>query len=224
LHTNVQEKFYARGMTIEPRARRRDAALNREAILAAARRVLAADPAASLDAIAVAAGLSRRAVYGHFPSRDALLAELLERGAARVASAVNAVEHSEPLAEIALLGRVVWDQVDEVRAITLFAVRGPFRDRIAAALDLLHERVTDAAARAARAGDARTDLPPDTVARLIEGAAFTVLGEAARRDLTRAEGVRLVVLAGLGALGLSWRDADAFLAAHARELGLEGIA
>lgn len=211
-------------MTIEPRPRRKDASQNREALLAAARRELATDPAASLDAIAAAAGLSRRSVYGHFPSREALLAELLERGAARVASAVNAVEHAEPLAEIALLGRVVWDQVDDVRAITLFAVRGPFRDRIAPALALLHERIADATARAARAGDARADLPPATVARLVEGAAFTVLDEAARSRLSRAEGVRLVVLAGLGALGLGWRDADAFLTAHAAELGLEGIA
>jgi AcrR family transcriptional regulator len=211
-------------MTIEARARRKDAAENREALLAAARRELAADPAASIDAIAAAAGLSRRSVYGHFPSREALLAELLERGAARVASAVNAVEHATPLAEIALLGRVVWDQVDEVRAITLFAVRGPFRDRIAPALALLHDRITDATARAAAAGDARTDLSPATVARLVEGAAFTVLDEAARSGLTRAEGVRLVVLAGLGALGLGWRDADAFLAAHAGELGLEETA
>lgn len=211
-------------MTIEARSRRKDATENREALLAAGRRELAADPTASLDAIAAAAGLSRRSVYGHFPSRDALLGELLERGAARVASAVNAVEHAEPLVEIALLGRVVWDQVDDVRAITLFAVRGPFRDRIAPALTLLHERIADATARAARAGDARTDLAPATVARLVEGAAFTVLDEATRSLLTRAEGVRLVVLAGLGALGLGWRDADAFLAAHARELGLEGLA
>jgi AcrR family transcriptional regulator len=211
-------------MTIEARARRSDATANREALLAAARQALAADPGASLDAIAAAAGLSRRAVYGHFPSREALLAELLERGAARVASAVNAVEHAEPITEIALLGRVVWDQVDDVRAITLFAVRGPFRDRIAPALELLHQRLADATSRAARAGDARTDLPAATVARLIEGAAFTVLNEATRSRLTRAEGVRLVVLAGLGALGLGWREADAFLTAHARELGLEETA
>jgi AcrR family transcriptional regulator len=208
-------------MSMEARARRKDATENREALLAAARRELATDPSASLDAIAAAAGLSRRAVYGHFPSREALLGELLERGAARVASAVNQVEHAEPLVEIALLGRVVWDQVDDVRPLILFAVRGPFRERIAPALDLLHERLTDAAARAAAAGNARADLRPATVARLVEGAAFTVLDEATRRRLSRTEGVRLVVLAGLGALGLGWRDADAFLAAHAAELGLE---
>lgn len=208
-------------MTIEARARRKDATENREALLAAARRELAADPTASLDAVAAAAGLSRRSVYGHFPNREALLAELLERGAARIASAVNAVEHPAPLVEIALLGRVVWDQVDDVRAITLFAVRGPFRDRIAPVLDLLHSRLTDATARAAAAGDARTDLPAATVARLVEGAAFSVLDEATRSRLTRTDGVRLVVLSGLGALGLGWREADAFLAAHAPELGLE---
>jgi AcrR family transcriptional regulator len=221
LHIGVQDQVYLGRMSIEARARRKDATVNREALLDAARWTLAADPSASLEAIAAAAGLSRRSVYGHFPSRDALLAELLERGAARVASAVNAVEHTEPLVEVALLGRVVWDEVDEVRTTTLFAVRGPFRALLAPVLDLLHQRITDATARAARAGDARTDLPPATVARLVEGAAFTVLDEATRSRLSRSDGVRLVVLAGLGALGLGWREADAFLAAHAAELGLE---
>lgn len=58
------------------RAPRRDAASNREALLDAARAILNRDPEASLDTIAAAAGLTRRAVYGHFPSRNTLLAEL----------------------------------------------------------------------------------------------------------------------------------------------------
>ena len=57
--------------------RRRDATANRAALLVAAQSVLARDPHASLDAIAQSAGLSRRALYGHFSDRESLLREVI---------------------------------------------------------------------------------------------------------------------------------------------------
>jgi AcrR family transcriptional regulator len=193
-----------------PRAPRRDAAENREALLDAARRILNEDPEASLDAIAAGAGLSRRAVYGHFPSRNTLVAELAERGAARVAAAIADATAEDPVLDAALLGRVVWDEVEHVRAMTSAIVHGPLRERIGAALGPIHERLVADARRAGERGG-RSDLPPETVARLIEGAAFTVLDESLRSPLSRRDGRRLVVLAGLGALGLSWREAGELL-------------
>jgi AcrR family transcriptional regulator len=203
------------------RAPRRDAAENREALLAAARAILNRDPDASLDAIAVAAGLTRRAVYGHFSSRNTLVAELADRGAARVAAAVDAARAEDPVLDIALLGRVVWDEVENVRAMTRAVVRGPLRERLGAALGPIHERLVEDATRAARNGSGRNDLPADTVARLIEGSALTVLDESNRAPLSRADGRRLVILAGLGALGLSWRSAHELIEANAELLDLE---
>jgi AcrR family transcriptional regulator len=52
----------------EPRRGGR-AAANRRHILAVATRELARDPDASMDDVARAAGVVRRTVYGHFPSR-----------------------------------------------------------------------------------------------------------------------------------------------------------
>jgi AcrR family transcriptional regulator len=199
---------------VRPRAPRRDAAWNRQALLDAARVLLNEDPETSLDAIAAAAGLTRRAVYGHFPSRNTLLAELAERGAARIAAAVAGASSTDPVLDIALLGRLVWDEVEHVRAMTRVVVHGPLRERIGPALGPIHERLVVDAARAAELGTGRADLDPDVVARLIEGAAFTVLDESARAHLSRADGRRLVILAGLGALGLSWRDAHAVLDAN----------
>ncbi|MDH2443715.1 TetR/AcrR family transcriptional regulator [Amnibacterium sp. CER49] len=193
-----------------PRAPRRDATENREALLEAARRILNEDPEASLDAIAAGAGLSRRAVYGHFPSRNTLVAELAERGAARVAAAIERATAEDPALDVALLGRVVWDEVEHVRAMTSTIVHGPLRERIGAALGPIHGRLVADARRAGEQGG-RTDLSPETVARLIEGAAFTVLDESLRSPLSRRDGRRLVVLAGLGALGLSWREAGELL-------------
>lgn len=204
------------------RAPRSDAAKNRLALLDAARAELNRDPDASLDTIAAAAGLTRRAVYGHFVSRDALITELAALGAARVAAAVDAIHDADPVVDLALVGRLVWDDVEHVRAMTRSVVRGPLREQILMReLGPLHARIVADVELAARTGAGRTDLPAETVAHLIEGAAFTVLDESLRRPLSRQEGRRLVVLAGLGALGLSWHDANAVLQQHAEALAPE---
>lgn len=58
----------------DPDARlRADAQANRDRILDVARDAFAADPAASLNAIAKAAGVGAGTLYRHFPSREALL-------------------------------------------------------------------------------------------------------------------------------------------------------
>ena len=209
-------------MTTEQQVRsaRRDATANREALLDAARVELNRDPDASLEAIAAAAGLTRRAVYGHFAGREALVAELAETGARRIAAAVIEVRDDDPLLDIALLGRLVWDEVEHVRAMANLVVRGPLRSRVGGTLGPIHVRIVDDVQRAAAAGSARTDITPDLVARLIEGAAFTVLDESIRAGLDGAEGRRLVILAGLGALGLSWREAGELITAHAGVLAL----
>ncbi len=52
---------------------RADARANRDRILESARDALAADPAASLNSIAKAAGVGAGTLYRHFPSREALV-------------------------------------------------------------------------------------------------------------------------------------------------------
>ena len=53
--------------------RRADAERNITRIVSAARQALSADPEATLDDIAKAAGVGRMTLYGHFPSRAALV-------------------------------------------------------------------------------------------------------------------------------------------------------
>ena len=55
------------------RPRRSQARANRSRIIEAAIGAFAADPDASMDDVARAAGVVRRTVYGHFPNRDALV-------------------------------------------------------------------------------------------------------------------------------------------------------
>jgi AcrR family transcriptional regulator len=197
-------------MTTPARAPRRDATENRAALLAAARVVLNRDPDAGLDAIAAEAGLTRRAVYGHFANRDALLLELVVQGTSRVVDALVAVDHPHPLVRIALIASRMWQEVDAVRVMTLFAVRGPFQAQVAERLRPLRRHLSDAVREGARHG-VRTDIPADTLARLIEGAAITVLDEAGRTRMAATAARRLAMLAVLGMAGLDASSANTLI-------------
>jgi AcrR family transcriptional regulator len=193
------------------RAPRKDAAENRAAILDAAAVLLNHDPDSSLEAIASEAGLSRRALYGHFSTRDELLDELLSRGSARVTAAVGSIDVADARVAIALIGARLWSEVEHVRVMAQLAVRGPHQAAIAETLEPVRRLLREAVARGIADGTLRADIAADTLARLIESAAVSVLDEAVRFPLSRAEGHRLVMLSALGAAGLSWREADAVI-------------
>jgi AcrR family transcriptional regulator len=60
------------------RRRRSDAQRSIGAILGAARTVLSERPEATMEDVAIAAGVTRQTVYAHFSSRDVLIAALIE--------------------------------------------------------------------------------------------------------------------------------------------------
>jgi AcrR family transcriptional regulator len=78
----------------QPQARRRrrraDAEQNVTAILQAATKALSAQPEASVEDVARAAGVSRQTVYAHFPSREALLNAVIEQATREVTAAFEA--------------------------------------------------------------------------------------------------------------------------------------
>jgi AcrR family transcriptional regulator len=81
---------------MEAQARRRrqrpEARQSIAAVMDAAIQVLASRPDASMDEIARAAGVSRQTVYAHFPSRDALIDAVIERGTAEFTSLLDGVD------------------------------------------------------------------------------------------------------------------------------------
>ncbi|ODA90034.1 TetR family transcriptional regulator [Leifsonia xyli subsp. xyli] len=193
------------------RTPRRDATANREAILVAAAAAFNEDIDASLETVAAHAGLSRRAIYGHFATRDELLTAVFTRGAASLAALLVPVSHPDPRVEIALYGATLWAGVEHIRVSAALAVRGPHRATVVAALDPARERLRTTVRRGMATGAIRADLDRETITRLIENAAVSVLDEATRTGLSDADGHRLVMLAGLSAAGVGWQAAGTLI-------------
>ncbi|MDQ1129955.1 TetR/AcrR family transcriptional regulator [Microbacterium sp. SORGH_AS_0888] len=192
---------------------RRDAAANREALLEAARRVVVRDPHASMDTIAREAGLSRRAMYGHFPDRDTLMRELIRSGVERfnvLAAEGTDDDVSAPLA-IARLAVRLWGEAAQVQVNAALALDDAHVAETAAALAPLRARVLQIVTAGQRDQTLRTDMSAVQLARLIEETARTAI---TRLDAS-APGSRLAaVKAGLSIAGLSWRESVALIAAH----------
>ncbi|SDQ27743.1 transcriptional regulator, TetR family [Curtobacterium sp. UNCCL20] len=192
------------------RAPRRDATENRAALLDAAKTVLQGDPDASLETIASAAGLSRRAVYGHFTSRDDLVREVVTAGAGRIAAAMPTTSDLgalPPAARLAAIAVTLWSEVSHVRSMARVAVRSPFSESVAEVFAPLRAQVRDACALGIADGAMRNDVDPGTLGRLVEGACITVLDEATRSGTSDDDGRRMVVLSALGVAGIDWRTA-----------------
>lgn len=199
--------------TVETSARppRRDSLENRQSILEAARRALALDPGASVATIAVAAGLSRRALYGHFEDRDALVRELIATGSERFNRIARVVVDDDPRLALARLASLLWREAAHVQVAAAIALDDAHIDETAMALAPLRRRLTEIV-RAGQDRDVlRTDVAAPTLARLIE--------EAARSVITRVDGTSpaarsLAVKAVMSIAGLSWRESVALIEQH----------
>ena len=191
-----------------PRAPRRDAADNRAALVSAAQRALRDDPDAGLDVITAEAGLTRRALYGHFGGRDDLVRAVVVAGAERISATVAQAGHPDPLTAVALIADRLWAEIDGVRTIAALAVRSPLVDDAAAALAPVRAALRAAVTAGVAAERIRTDIPAETLARLLESTAVAVLQHAASTGLASDEARELVLRSTLSVAGLGWRDAD----------------
>lgn len=194
-----------------PRVLRRDAQANRDGILAAARVTLAQDPNASIDLIARTAGLSRRALYGHFDDRAALIRELIDTGTRRFNEIAQQETADDARLALAQLAARLWHQAAHVQVAASIALDDAHVAGTAVALAPLREAVAVIVGRGRRAGTLRTDIPAGTLSRLIEETARMVV---VRSDIAADDEAAIAIRAVLSIAGLSWREADALLVAH----------
>ncbi|MCK1820074.1 TetR/AcrR family transcriptional regulator [Streptomyces sp. XM83C] len=98
---------------------------NRRRILDVALAELLRDPDASMDQIARAAGVVRRTVYGHFPSREALISTLVDEAVEALSAAHAAGREGvrDPAESVARSVLTVWHIADRYRLLVALAQR-----------------------------------------------------------------------------------------------------
>lgn len=191
--------------------RRRDATKNRELLLRAARAAIAEHANASLDTIAQAAGLTRRAVYGHFPDRDALVREVITDGAREFAEmAANATEEDPRLA-LAHLATELWRASVSVRASVNIAATEHYRAATGQAFEPLRRKLAELTREGIASGALRGDMSAEVLAMLIEEAAKATLRD---QRITAGHTAETAIKVVLSIAGLSWREQDQVLTAH----------
>ncbi|MBD3751334.1 MAG: TetR family transcriptional regulator [Micrococcales bacterium] len=190
-------------------ALRRDAVRNRDELLACAQREIARDPRVSLATIAQAAGLTRRALYGHFADRDALVRAVIERGADRFNAIANGVAEAEPLEELIELTTRLWHEASLVHASAAIALEERYLALTAASLAPLRARLAAIVEDGQRTEQIRRDISAAMLTRLIEETARTLIVRWDQRDAEVT--AQLAVRAVLSIAGLSWQDVEARL-------------
>jgi len=113
--------------------------------------------------IARAAGVGRVTLYGHFPSKEALVDALVAHAVARADAALDAVDldqGSAPQVLARLLGSA-WRILDEHRQLMRIGPRHLGQERMRAHHDQAMSRVEQLIGRGQRDGEIRDDLPRD---------------------------------------------------------------
>lgn len=171
-----------------PRRRRSDARRSIDAILNAARVVLGERLDASMEDIAATAGLTRQTVYAHFPSRDALLAALVEAAAAEYAALLDDADldtapPADALARFLGAGWLFLDRYPMLLNATAAQIPRPESDPH----DLAPPRLERLIRRGQHAGDFEPSLPAAWLAAAIFGLQHTAAEQIATGRLRTHE-------------------------------------
>jgi AcrR family transcriptional regulator len=154
----------------KPRA---DAQRNRDRILQVAKEAFTrAGASVSLDDVAKQAGIGPGTLYRHFPTRDALLAEVYRTEVERLAAAERQLSATLPPVEALRAWMLIF--VDYIEAKQIIApalnsmVGGP-AELFNATGDLVKGAINSLVLRAVASGDVRADLDPLDLLRALVG-------------------------------------------------------
>ncbi|MGW1051774.1 TetR/AcrR family transcriptional regulator [Streptomyces sp. NPDC002521] len=149
---------------------RKDAHSNRRRILATARQELRDDPDASLDSISQAAGVARRTLYGHFPSRHALIADLTQEAGheLRQAFARARTADADPVEAMTRMVLAAWTVGDHYRVLITVGRRHLEEDEIRTTLAPARAEAVATLRRGQREGVFADHLPAPVLAQALE--------------------------------------------------------
>ncbi|MER6470835.1 TetR/AcrR family transcriptional regulator [Streptomyces collinus] len=149
---------------------RKDAHSNRRRILAAARRELREDPDATLDSISQAAGVARRTLYGHFPSRHALIADLTREAGRELQQAFTRARtaDADPIEAMTRMVLAAWTVGDHYRMLITLRRRHQGEDEIRTALAPARAEAVATLRRGQREGVFADHLPAPVLAQALE--------------------------------------------------------
>ncbi|MFJ8010354.1 TetR/AcrR family transcriptional regulator [Streptomyces fagopyri] len=175
-----------------PRRRRSDARRSIDAILNAARVVLGERPDASMDDIAATAGVTRQTVYAHFPSRDALVAALIEAAAAEYAALLDdaGLDTAPPADALARFLDAGWRFLDRY-PLLLNANAAPIPRPYNDPHDVVPPRLERFIRRGQRAGDFDASLPAGWLAAAVIGLQHAAAAEVSAERLTSVRAAAL---------------------------------
>jgi AcrR family transcriptional regulator len=182
-------------------ARARALIETRERILDVALDVLGQNPDAGMAEIAAAAGVVRRTLYGHFPSRLDLVRALTERAVGEMIAVLADVAASRMPADSAWAAFVarLWPVVHRYRVLVKLR-RGEYGAEIHGLLVPFDEQLAALVRRGQDSGVFGGHLPADVLSQVAYGALFAI----ADADLaTGTSGVRAGTITSLLMLGVA---------------------
>ncbi|HKE78564.1 MAG TPA: TetR family transcriptional regulator [Solirubrobacteraceae bacterium] len=197
-------------MPAAPHTRRADARRSIASILDAAIEELARDPDASMGAVAGRAGVARATLYAHFPTREALIAEVTDRAIAEASETIAAAapEEGEPREALARVVAAAWRTLGRYHALVAINSRlSPER------LRALHEpvvgRLRPLVERGQKSGAFNADVPADWLLTVALELVHAASREASAGRLPEAAAEPALLAAVAGALSAPATSAGA---------------
>ncbi len=179
---------------------------NRRRILDVALTELLRDPDASMDQIARAAGVVRRTVYGHFPSRETLIVAIAEGAIRAIGEALESepVTDGDPAGSLARRTLAVWQVADRYRLLVSLAQRSGTMEDIRGGLAPHREELTQLFRLGLDAGAFTSVLTAGALALVQEQVLFGLMqavndGELDAKEAGTAAAITSLITAGVPA-------------------------
>ncbi|WP_431970514.1 TetR/AcrR family transcriptional regulator [Nocardia sp. bgisy134] len=155
---------------------------NRRHILDVAAGELARNPAASMEEIASAAGVVRRTLYGHFPTREALIDGILDLASEDIARTLRSLDPDEPVAVTSARCTIALWRVGDKYRLLLRLAETTLGTRIEERLAPVHENGAETLRHGQHLGVFSDHLPAEVLSRALAGLVLALLE--ARNDET----------------------------------------